>query len=90
MNSEQHTILALMAMGRVTPSQAERLLAAVNETREMVWILALCLAGACVTQLPQHELLPRLLHFFHAQVPVLAEAVLHALSPLTRFLGGSL
>ena len=84
MNSDRRIILALIAMGRITPVQAERLLAAVNESRETAWILAICLAVACMAQLHLHGLLPALMHFFHLQVPALAEAVHHALSPITK------
>jgi anthranilate/para-aminobenzoate synthase component II len=84
MNSDRRTILALIAMGRITPGQAERLLAAVNESRETAWILAICLAVACMAQLQLHGLLPALMHFFHLQVPALAEAVHHAVSPIRK------
>ena len=57
MNNDRRTILALVAMGRITPAQAERLLTVVNESRETTWILMLCLAGACLGQLHLHELL---------------------------------
>lgn len=90
MNSDRRTILTLIAAGRITPMQAERLLAAVNESRETAWILALCLAGACLAQLHPHELLPGLMHFLNAQVPLLAETMHQALSPITKFFGGSL
>jgi hypothetical protein len=84
MNSDRRTILALIAMGRITPVQAERLLAAVNESRETAWILATCLAMGCLAQLHLHELLPALMHLFNAQVPALAEAVHHVVSPVTK------
>lgn len=95
MNSDRRTILALIAMGRITPVQAERLLAAVDQSRETAWILALCLAGACIAQLHLHALLPGLMHFLSAEVPALADAVHHALSPITDLMpltrmGGSL
>jgi len=82
MNSERRTILALVAIGRITPAQAERLLGALNESRETAWILTLCLAYAVLAQLHLHEALPGILHFFSAQVPVLAESLHHTLSPI--------
>jgi len=90
MNSDRRTILALIAMGRITPAQAERLLAVANEGRETVMILALCLAYACLAQLHLHELLPGLMHLLSAQIPALAESVQHALLPITNLLGGLL
>jgi hypothetical protein len=90
MNSDRRTILTLIAAGRITPAQAERLLAVVNESRETAWIVALCVASACLAQLHLHAILPGLAHFFNVQVPAMAEAMHHALGPITKFLGGSL
>jgi len=82
MNCERRTILALIAMGRITPAQAERLLGTLNDSRETAWIFVICLVGACLAQLHLHELLPGLMHFLNTQAPALAEAVHHALSPI--------
>jgi hypothetical protein len=90
MNTDRRAILSLVAMGRITAAEAERLLAAWNDSRETAWILALSLAFACVAQLHLRELLPILMHFFNARTPALAEAVHHAVSPITELLGGLL
>jgi hypothetical protein len=90
MNSDRRTILTLIAAGRLTPAQAERLLAVVNESRETAWMVALCVAVACIAQLHLHEVLPGLAHFFNVQVPALAGAMHHALEPFTKFWGGSI
>lgn len=82
MNSDRRTILALIALGRITPAQAERLLGTLNEARETAWILALCLGYVVLGQLRLHELLPSLIDFFNAQVPGIAATVHHALSPI--------
>jgi hypothetical protein len=82
MNSDRRTILALVALGRITPSQAERLIAAWNDSRETLWILAISLAFAALAQLNLHELATVLAHFFNAQVPALAETMHLALSPI--------
>ena len=86
MKNERRTILGLIAMGRITPTQAERLLEAMNEGRETAWILALCLAYAALVQLHLHEWIPGILHFLSAQVPAMAVAAHHALSPIARFM----
>jgi hypothetical protein len=80
MNTDRRAILALIAMGRISPAEAERLLAVWNESRETAWILAFSLSVVCLAQLNVHSLLPAITHFFSAQVPVLAEAIRHALS----------
>ena len=90
MNNDRRTILALIAMGRITPAQAERLLAVANDGRETAMILALCMTYACLAQLHLHELLPGFLHLLSAQIPTLVESARHALSPITDFLGGLL
>ena len=90
MNSDRRVILSLVAAGRITAAEAERLLVAWNDSRETAWILLLCLAFACLAQLHLHEILPNLMHFFNAQIPALAEAVQHALSPINELLGGLL
>ncbi|HEY2466358.1 MAG TPA: hypothetical protein VGI45_00785 [Terracidiphilus sp.] len=84
MDSDRRTILALIAMGRITPVQAERLLSAVNESRETAWILAICIAVGCVAQFHLHDLLPVLMHFLNVQIPVLAGAMHRALSSITK------
>ena len=50
MNSEKRTILALIASGRITAAEAERLLRLGNEAREELCIVAACLL-ICAAQL---------------------------------------
>jgi hypothetical protein len=90
MNTDRRAILSLVATGRITVAEAERLLAAWSDSRETAWILILCLVFACLAQPHLHELLPGLMHFFNVQIPALAEAVHHAVSPITDLLGGLL
>ena len=82
MNSDRRAILALIAMGRITPGQAERLIAVWNDGRETGWILAACLGFAVLAQSRAHELAPGLMHF--------VEAIHRALSPITDLMGGLL
>ena len=83
MNTDRRAILSLVAMGRITAAEAERLLAAWNDSRETAWILGLSLAFACVAQLHLREVFPILMHFFNVQTPALAEALHQVLSPIT-------
>ena len=50
MRSEKQTILALVAAGRITAGEAERLLRAWNEEFEVVVVCALCVL-VCLVQL---------------------------------------
>lgn len=90
MNNDRRAILNLIAAGRITPVEAERLLAAFNESRENLWILAVCLTCVCLAQLNLHELLPGLAHFLNAQIPQWATAAQHAISLEKGLWGGLL
>lgn len=46
MNRDRQTILALVAAGRINAAEAERLLAAAGDAREMFWIAAVCALAA--------------------------------------------
>ncbi len=83
MNTDRRVILALIAVGRITPAEAERLLAAWDEILKTAWILAISLVMVCLAQLNVHSLVPRPMHFFNAQVPALAERARKARSPIT-------
>ena len=83
MSTDRRVISALIAMGRITPAVAERLLAAWDEGLETTCILAISLVMVCLAQLNVHTLVPRLMHFFNAQVPALAEVARKSLSPIT-------
>jgi hypothetical protein len=90
MYTDRRVILNLIAMGRITPAEAERLLATWNESRETAWILAFCLAVFSLAQINVHLLQPALVHLFNTQLPALVEALRHALSPVTDLIGGLL
>ena len=90
MNTDRHTVLSLVATGRITAREAERLLAALNDSRETAWILLLCLLFACVAQFHLHELIAALVHFFNAQILAMAGALHQALAPMNELLGGLL
>jgi len=46
MQTDRRSILHLVALGRITPAEAERLLIAWNEGREVVWGLIACIAAS--------------------------------------------
>lgn len=72
MNTDRRAILALIAMGRITPAEAERLLAVWNEGRETTWILTASVACALLAQLHLHDLVPMLRHLISTQVSTMA------------------
>ena len=76
MHRERQAILSLIALGRITPQQAERLLAAWNSGREEMWILGACaLAGV-------GQSLPSLLRLAHTCLSEAIPSIHHALADL--------
>ncbi len=90
MNTDRRAILSLIAAGRITAAEAERLLAAWNEGRETVWILAFCLAFVCLAQTHMHVPLLDIWHLLDARAPVMADSMQRALLPITQILKGAL
>jgi len=84
MQRERQTILSLVALGRITPREAERLLAIANTGREEPWVMAACAATGLAQVLPA---LPRIAHaLLSAGLPGLHHAVL----AITFWMGGVL
>jgi hypothetical protein len=54
MSRDRRTILQLVALGRLSPGEAERLLLAWNEGRETAWMIAGCVALALIAALEAH------------------------------------
>ena len=77
MHQERQAILSLVALGRITPAEAERLLAVSNMGREELWGIVVCIA-ACLGQL-----LPVLTHLAQS----LAPAMHHGLATTTYWMG---
>jgi hypothetical protein len=68
MQTERRILLHLVALGRVTPAEAERLLIAWNEGRDGLWVFAACIAVSFLAQLNLPQLLPGLMHIAHALI----------------------
>jgi len=62
MKSERRSILDLVALGRIDPAQAERMLIAQNETREVVGVLAAGLALALLSSINLQQGFAALVH----------------------------
>jgi len=58
MQTDRRAILHMVALGRISPTEAERLLIAWNEGRESLWALTACVVISLVAQLKPHEWLP--------------------------------
>jgi len=87
MRKHRRIILGLVALGRITPAEAERLLVAGNTGREglwVLWIIVALLMFSLLTQLDPRHVLPQLAHVAHALLPVLTQH--HALA--LRLMGG--
>jgi hypothetical protein len=49
MRTDRRAIISLVALGRITPSEAERLILACNAGRDAFWIVTACVAGILLT-----------------------------------------
>ncbi len=90
MHTDRRAILQLVAMGRITSAEAERLLIACNDERETLSVLAVCVAVACLAQLHLGRLVTDLLHAAHSFIPGSLLSLHHALSLVARLFGGML
>ena len=79
MHRERQAILSLIALGRITPREAERLLAAWNAGREEMWIIAACTLAGLAQASPSVAHLGELFSPIH-----------HAVAGITYWIGGLL
>ena len=75
MHRERQAILSLIAMGRITPREAERLLAAANAGREEMWIIGACAVAVLAQWLPSLAQLAQTLLSHHPAVAAIAQWV---------------
>ena len=87
MHTDRRTILFLVAVGRITPAEAERLLLAWNEGREILWALGVCMVVTVLAHAHPDALLPDLLHLVHP-LRGNSDSARCALSLVNRLLGG--
>lgn len=87
MREERRMVLSLIAMGRMTAAEAERLLAAWTADRDLLWMAAAGVA-LCVGQGIVHGLGPGFAHWVHAMAPGVHSAVEHAAALIQKGLGG--
>ena len=84
MKREREAILSLVALGRITPREAERLLAAWNAGREELWAIGVG-AAVCVAQC-----LPAVERLMHTLLPGGVAGLLHVVTAMMYGMGGVL
>jgi len=84
MRREREAILSLLALGRITPREAERLLTAWNAGREELWAIGVG-AAVCLAQC-----LPGVERLAHMLLPGGVPGLLHVMSAMTYRMGGGL
>ncbi len=90
MNTDRRAILSLIAMGRITPAQAERLLVVSNERSETLLALAACLAAMFLMQSHRHDLVPEIFYLIKSLLPGFVAAVHQVQNVVTHLWGGVL
>ena len=87
MESDRRAILYLVALRRIAPAEAERLLIACSAGREAFWVFAACITVAVAATLNLPQGLPALMHMAHA---LRAGDWLHRALPLATHLSGGI
>jgi hypothetical protein len=90
MQNNRRTILSLVAIGRITPVEAERLLIAWNVGGETHWTLVACIVIALLALSNSQQCFPALLHITRVLLPglTLHHALAQTIHVLGSFLGG--
>ena len=86
--NNRRAIYSLIAMGRLTPAQAERLLALANEHSETLLVLVACAAAVFLMQV-HHRLVSEFLHHLQLLLPE-GTTVLHQTQNIVNGLVGGL
>jgi hypothetical protein len=90
MNTDRRAILSLIAMGRITPAQAERLLVVWNDRSDSAWALVAVVTAALCAQDFSHGFVPEILHGVRSLMPGFVTLAQQTSSILTQLLGGIL
>ncbi|HKF46910.1 MAG TPA: hypothetical protein VKB38_06090 [Terracidiphilus sp.] len=87
MLSTRRGILSLVAAGRISAAEGERLLAAWNDGREGLWIAVACVL-VCAAQMHLHILPGEMIHFAREVAREGMGAVHNAVFSLMSYRGG--
>ena len=90
MQTDRRAILSLVALGRITPAEAERLLIAWNQGWESVLVYAACIAAVLLAELDPYRALPGIAHLAQALISARIISLHHALAVICRLFGGTL
>jgi hypothetical protein len=88
MYTNRRAILSLVALRRITPAEAERLIAACSCESEAWWLLAGCALCAGIWQLEPHAF-AGMLHLFRPVINGVIPALHHAIATIGMILGGN-
>jgi hypothetical protein len=96
MYTNRRAILSLVALRRITPAEAERLIAACSSDREAWWLLAGCALCAGAVQLHSHLLtglephtLAGVVHLFESAIGGAIPVLHHVLARIATLSGGN-
>jgi len=90
MPNGRSTILSLVALGRISPAEAERLLVAWNQGRDGFWVFAVCAAAVLLALTDPHHVLQGFVHFAESLLSGRVLSVHPALAMVSRFFGGKI
>jgi hypothetical protein len=79
MSRDRRALLQLIAWGRVTPAEAERLLMLWNTDRETLWVVGACLILAVMGETHMHGI-PGAVHAVRSLLPATIDAIRQAAS----------
>lgn len=85
MKEERRTVLWLVAMGRISAAEAERLIAAWSADREVLWMAVVGIALVVTHGIMQGTAAG---HLAHALAPLLHNMAQHTIAFLGKGLGG--
>jgi hypothetical protein len=88
MYTNRRAILSMVALRRITPAEAERLIAACSSDREAWWLLAGCALCAGLIQLEPHAI-AGMVHLFMPVIEGSIPAIHHAIVHIAALLGGN-
>jgi hypothetical protein len=90
MQTDRRTILSLVASGRITSAEAERLMVLSNEGAETIWTFAGCLVAALLLKNPSDHFLSGVFDMFRMLPAAIPGAIHQFQAVLTQVMGGIL